>query len=138
MEILHKYFRRVWVPKPVWSEFTGGLAAVAIAGPAISRWTHFTSFSIKCCKKAAAFEAPPYLDLPELVISPVEPLMFSLASSDIGSSQYFSKTSLPDSLISFAKSSSFENSPAVSYPRAITQAPVKVAKSISFFGLNSL
>ena len=54
----------------------------------------------------------------------------------MGSRHSGSNVLFPLSISSLAKLSSLEKSPAVSYPSAPITAPVRVARSISFVGLN--
>ena len=110
---------------------------MAIAGPAISKCAHFVFLSTNLSKKAAAEDAPPHLVFPLLQISPYAPLIASLCSSYIGKCHTGSKESELALINSFFIFSSFVKRPAVSFPRATTHAPVSVAKSINYLGLNS-
>jgi len=130
------YFKSNAAPKPVWSAQIGGLEDFAIAGPAISICAHEVPFSTKHNKNAAAVLAPPYLVLPMFTMSPNYPFILYLCSSVIGKCHTASNDSSLAASISLTKFLSFEKRPAVSSPKATIQAPVRVAKSMIYLGLN--
>mmetsp|Transcript_5113 Transcript_5113/g.7516 ORF Transcript_5113/g.7516 Transcript_5113/m.7516 type:complete len:215 (-) Transcript_5113:977-1621(-) len=83
----------------------------------------------KFCKNRAAVMEPPHL-VPIFFKSAIFDSSNSLYSSGIGILQVLSPVTSDALLSSFARSSSFENTPAYFFPSAIMQDPVRVDNSI--------
>ena len=90
---------------------------------------HLTSFT-NFCKNTPAVEAPPQRE-PVFFISAMSLFKLSKYSSQRGSSQYFSPFLSAVAIRFLTKVSSLPIIPAAFVPKATTQAPVSVARSIT-------
>jgi hypothetical protein len=126
---------RVRTPMPVapfpWYPRSRG----AWDGPAMSRCTHGV-WPTNSRRNTAAVMAPPHRS-PTFFMSAISERSVSFWRSTRGILQNDSPARLAAASTSSAKASSLENAPPIQLPRATTQAPVSVARSMTAEGLRS-